>query len=241
MFVKARPVPYSLKDKVAKELDRLEREGIITPVASSEWATPIVIVPKKDGSIRICGDFRTTVNKAIKVEKYPLPKVEDIFAAIGGSTIFSKIDLLQAYLQMELDEGARELCTINTHKGLYRYNRLPFGVSSAPAIWQRAMEQVLQGVPKTQCLLDDIIVAGATEEEHFRIIAEVLGKLDQHGMTVNKAKCAFSKPQIGFCGHLIDADGLHKSQEKIKVLSLRGSYSTKSVTVEGFSRVSQLL
>ena len=217
MFVKARPVPYSLKDKVAKELDRLEREGIITPVASSEWATPIVIVPKKDGSIWICGDFRITVNKAIKVEMYPLPKVEDILAAIGGSTIFSKIDLLQAYLQMELDEGARELCTINTHKGLYRYNRLPFGVSSAPAIWQRAMEQVLQGVPKTQCLLDDIIVAGAIEEEHFRIIAEVLGKLDQHGMTVNKAKCA--KPQIGFCGHLIDADGLHKSQEKIKAVS----------------------
>ena len=106
MFVKARPVPYSLKDKVAKELDRLVREGIITPVASSEWATPIVIVPKKDGSIRICGDFRITVNKAIKVEMYPLPKVEDIFAAIGGSTIFSKIDLLQAYLQMELDENS---------------------------------------------------------------------------------------------------------------------------------------
>ena len=81
-------------------------------------------------------------------------------------------------------------------------------------------------------------MAGATEEEHFRIIAEVLGKLDQHGMTVNKAKCA--KPQIGFCGHLIDADGLHKSQEKIKAVS-GGSYSTKCVTVEGVSRVSQLL
>ena len=75
--------------------------------------------------------------------------------------VFSKIDLWHAYLQMELDDGARELCTINTHKGLYQYNRLPFGVSSAPAIWQRAMEQVLQGV---QCLLDDIIVAGATKD-----------------------------------------------------------------------------
>ena len=104
---------------------------------------------------------------------------EDMFAAIGGSTVFSKIDLLHAYLQMELDEGARELCTINTHKGLYRYNRLPFGVSSAPAIWQWAMEQVLQGVAKTQCLLDDIIVVGATEDEHLRIIEEVLARLDQ--------------------------------------------------------------
>ena len=75
VFVKARPVPYSLNDRAADELDRLEKEGIITPVASSEWATLIVVVPKKDGTIQICGDFRTTVNKAIKVEKYPLPKV----------------------------------------------------------------------------------------------------------------------------------------------------------------------
>ena len=153
VFVKARPVPYSLKDRIVDELDMLEKEGIITSVVSSEWVTPIVVVPKKDGTIRICGDFRTTVKKAIKVEKYPLPKVEDMFAAIGGSTVLiSKIDLLHAYLQMELDKGARELCTINTHKGLYRYNRQPFGVSSAPAIWQRAMEQVLQGVAKTHAV-----------------------------------------------------------------------------------------
>ena len=142
-----------------------------------------------------------------------------MFAAIGGSIVFSKIDLLHAYLLMELDDGASKLCTINTHKGLYWYNRLPFGVCSSPAIWQQAMEQVLQGVPKTQCLLDDIIVAGATEDEHLRIIGEVLARLDEYGMTLNKAKCAFFKSQIEFCGHLIDADGLHKSQEKIKAVS----------------------
>ena len=161
------------------------------------------------------GDFRTTVNKAIKVEKYPLPNVVDIFAAIRGSTIFSKIDLLHAYLQMRLDEGA-ENSAQSTHKGLYQYKRQPFGVSSAPAIWQRATEQVLHRVPKTQCLLDDIIMA---EEEHLRIIEEVLARLDKYGMTLNKGKCAFFKSQIEYCGHLIDAEGLHKSQEKIKAVS----------------------
>ena len=151
------------------------------------------------------------------MEKYPLPKVEDIFAAIGGSTIFSKIDLLHAYLQMRLDEGTDNSAQ-STHNGLYQYKRLPFhfGVSSAPAIWLRVTEQVLQGVPKTQCLLDDIIIA---EEEHLQIIEEVLARLDKYGMTLNKAKHAFFKSQIEYCGHLINAEGLHKSQEKIKALS----------------------
>lgn len=84
-----------------------------------------------------------TVNQAIKVDKYPLPLVEDIFAFLGGSTMFSKVDLWHAYVQIELEEQAKVLCTFNTHKGLYRYNRLPFGVSSGPAMWQHTMELIL--------------------------------------------------------------------------------------------------
>ena len=114
-----------------KELERLEKGEIIAPVSTGEWATPVVVASKKDGSIRLCGDFNMTVNQAIKVDKYPLQLIEDIFALLGGSTMFSKVDLRHAYLQMELEEQAKELCTVSTHKGLYRYNRLPFGVSSA--------------------------------------------------------------------------------------------------------------
>ena len=159
-----------------KELERLEKGGIIAPVSTSERATPVVVAPKKDGSIQLCGDFRMTVNQAIKVDKYPLPLIEDIFASLGGSTMFSKVDLRHAYLQMELEEQAKELCTVSTHEGLYRYNRLPFGVSSAPALWQRTMELILQGILKTQCLLDDIIVAGSSEEKHFHILGTSAGK-----------------------------------------------------------------
>ena len=148
VFLKARPVPYSLRTNVEDELTHLEKEGIITPVTWSNWATPIVVVPKPDGSVRLCGDFKVTLNPALNVDQYPLPRVEDIFAALGGSSIFSKIDLHLAYLQMEMDETSKELLTINTQKGLYRFNRLAFGIASAPAIWQRAIEQVLQGIPK---------------------------------------------------------------------------------------------
>ena len=186
------------------ELKHLVEEGIIYPVESSEWATPVVVVPKKDGRIRICGYFRVTVNKNILVDKYPLPRVEDIFATLGGSAVFSKIDLRNAYLQLELTEESKELCTINTLKGLYRYHQLPFGVASAPAIWQRTIEQVLHGIRKMQCMIDDIIIAGANEEEHFSILEEVLARLDSHDITINMEKCAFLQSKVEFCGHQID-------------------------------------
>ena len=104
---------------------------------------PNRVVPKPDGAIRLCGDYKTTVNPALKIDKYPLPKIEDIFASLRGSTVFSKIDLKQAYSQMELNDEAKKLLTINTQKGLYQYNRLAFGIASAPAMWQRTMDQIV--------------------------------------------------------------------------------------------------
>ncbi|KAL5510573.1 hypothetical protein EMCRGX_G006138 [Ephydatia muelleri] len=172
-----------LRTRVEKELERLEKGGIIAPVSTSEWATPVVVAPKKDGSIRLCRDFRMTVNQAIKVDKYPLP------------------------------------LTVSTHKGLYRYNRLPFGVSLAPALWQRTMELIQQGIPKTQCLLDDIIVAGSNEEEHFHILEQVLERLERHNLAINMDKCAFFQTSLEFCGHRIDADGLHKTQAKMRAIT----------------------
>jgi len=150
-FYKPRPVPYSMKGRVEQELDRLQREGIITPVQFSDWAAPIVPVLKKDGTVRICGDYKVTVNQAAKVETYPLPRIEDLLASLAGGISFSKLDLAHAYQQLELEEESRKFVTINTHKGLFQYNRLPFGVSSAPAVFQRTMENLLQGL-KRVCL-----------------------------------------------------------------------------------------
>ena len=142
-FCRARTVPYALKPKVEVELKRLQQTGIIEPIKHSDWAAPIVPVVKKDGPVRICGDYRLTVNCAAKPDTYPLPRVDDIFASLSGGKIFSKLDLANAYQQVPLDSQSKQLVTINTHKGLYCYNRLPFGISAAPSIFQHTMENVL--------------------------------------------------------------------------------------------------
>ena len=113
--MKPRPVAYSLKPKIEAELEKLERQGIIYRVDTSDWATPIVAIPKKDGSVRICGDFKVTFNPVLNVDQYPLPKTDDVFANLAGGEKFTKIDLRQAYLQLHLSEESKPLLTINTH------------------------------------------------------------------------------------------------------------------------------
>ena len=190
-FCKARPLPYALRSKVAEELSRLESDGVISPVSWSDWATPIVPIVKKDGSVRVCGDFKVTVNPQLNVEQYPLPRIDDVFASLAGGKRFSKIDLKQAYLQMEMDDESSALLTLNTHKGLFKLNRLAFGVASAPALWQRSMDQILQGIPYTQCILDDIIVTGEDDAEHLRNLETVFRRLSEAGLRVNRLKCNF--------------------------------------------------
>ena len=118
-FFKARPLPYALKEKVEFELERLVKEGVIEPVQFSEWAAPIVPIVKVDNSIRICGDYKLTVNRVCKVDSYPIPKIEDLLANLAGGKTFSKLDLSHAYSQLPLDEESKKFVTINTHKGLF--------------------------------------------------------------------------------------------------------------------------
>ena len=135
------------------ELDRLEREEVLKKVEFSEWASPIVIVTKRNGDLRICGDFKVTINRHIDPQQYPIPNPTDLLAKIGGSEIFSKLDLRQAYAQLPLSPESQKLCVIATHRGLYAYQRLPYGVSSAPSIWQRTIEQIVSGIPGVVCYL----------------------------------------------------------------------------------------
>ena len=169
ILLKARPVPYALKEKVEQELQRLEEEGIIYKVSQSDWAAPLVSVPKKDGTLRVCGDYKMTVNQCANVDQHPLPNAEDLLATLSGGKIFSKIDLSHAYQQVELDDNSQKYLTINTHKGLYRYKRLPYGVSSAPAIFQRIMDQLFLRGKFTVWRLDDILISGSSPKEHLHI------------------------------------------------------------------------
>ena len=181
-FCKARTVPYALKGKIEKELDRLVQQGAIEPIYFSEWTAPIVPVLKKDGTVRICGDYKLTLNQAAKTDSYPLPKINDLFASLAGGETFSKLDLANAYLQIPLDEAFQKLVTINTHKGLYKYNRLPFGISAAPSIFQRTMESILQGLPGVCVYLDNILITGKNDEEHLTNLSAVLQKMSAAGM-----------------------------------------------------------
>ena len=114
---------------------------------------------------------------------------------------------------MEVDEASQSLLTINTHKGLFCFNRLPFGIASAPAIWQRAMDQILANIPKTQCILDDMIITGSKDEEQLQNLSFVLQSHKQQ-RRANLEKCEFFTDKISYCRHFIDEDGLHKSSEK---------------------------
>ena len=168
--------------------------------------------------MRICGDYKVTVNQEIVVDQYPLPRIEDIFANLSGGKHFTKIDLRNAYLQLEVDDASKNLLTINTHKGLFRYNRMCFGVASAAAIWQRTIEQVLQGLPGVQCILDDMIVTGSTDAEHLQNLENVVKRLDENGLKANLEKCEFFKKRVEYCGHEITSDGLHRKHDKVEAI-----------------------
>ena len=161
-YFKARRVPYAQRKRIEKELDRLVEEGIYVPVKYSNWATPVVPVEKNDGSgdLRLCGDYKITINPRAKFDNYPVPKTEDLLATINGGKRFTKLDLRKAYMQLELDEASQEYLTVNTHRGLFKPTRLMFGVHSASGIFQREIEKRLAGIPGVVVRIDGILITG---------------------------------------------------------------------------------
>ena len=187
MFCKARIVPYALSDKVGKTLKALVEEGTLEPVEFSDWTAPIVPVLKSNkSSVRICGDFRMTVNPVSKLDWYLIPRIKDLFVNLKKGKSFMTLDLSQAYQQLALDEESKKYVMINTHKGQFKYMRLPYGISSAPGIFQRVMDNLLLGSSGVVVYLDDILVTGATEKEHFSTLEKVLGQLETSGLCIKE-------------------------------------------------------
>lgn len=228
VFRPRRPVSYAMLPTVDQELDRLERLNIISPVDYSEWAAPIVVVRKANGSIRICGDYSTGLNELLQSHQYPLPLPQDIFSKLSGCTVFSTIDLSDAFLQMEVDESSRSMLTINTHRGLYQYNRLPPGVKAAPGAFQQMIDTMLAGLPGTSGYLDDVIVGGKNAEEHQRNLHAVLQRIEEYGFTIRPEKCSFGKFQIGYLGFLLDRHGIRP--DPIKIASIKNMPPPKDIT-----------
>jgi hypothetical protein len=218
-FFKARPVPYALRARVEAELDKLEGQGVWSRVSYSRWAAPIVPVLKdaRDpcSAVRICGDYKSTVNQVAPLDTYPIPNVADQLAALAGGDKFTKLDLSQAYQQLELDDPTKELLTISTHKGLYQPSRLQFGVHSATGIFQRVMDGKLAGIPFVQVRVDDILVSGRNDQEHLGNLEAVLQALKTAGLTLKPAKCSFMQPQVVYCGHIISKEGVKPVESNV--------------------------
>ncbi|KRY26536.1 Uncharacterized protein T01_4021, partial [Trichinella spiralis] len=214
VFRKPFPLAFAMHDAVGKELERYVDMGVLTPIDRSAWAAPIVTVKKPNGKIRICADFSTGLNDRLMVDSYPIPRPEDLYQALRGGKTFTKLDLSEAYLQVELDEESKKILVINTHKGLYHYNRLPFGVASAPAIFQKVMDTMLAGIPNVAAYLDDIILTGATDDEHRRTLKLVLGRLKEFGLRIRKEKCTFSQKEVEYLGHILSSKGIRADPKK---------------------------
>ena len=227
-FYKARPVPYALTDGVKKELQRLEDNKVIRRIEKSEWASPLVVVPKGKGQLRLCGDYKVTINSEVIDQPYTLPTAEDIFATLAGGSQFTKLDLSNAYAQVKVDEKSRQYLTINTVKGLYEVIRLPYGVKTAPHIFQAIMDQVLHGIPGVCCYIDDILITAPTKDEHLKRLELVLQRLSKHNIRVKREKCSFMASEVQYLGHILSKEGCRPLPDKVK--AVKCAKAPKSVT-----------
>ncbi|XP_046400760.1 uncharacterized protein K02A2.6-like [Ischnura elegans] len=214
VFKKARPVPFALLPRVDKELDNLVNEGILVPVKVSEWATPVVNVLKRDGTIRICGDYSCTVNPNCLRDVYPLPTIDELLAKLAGGKFFARFDLSLAFLQLTVDPETAKLLTLNTHKGLFEVHRLSQGLSASPGIFQRTMETLLAGLKGVVVYLDDILVQASSKEELWQRVREALSRISTAGLRLRPEKCQFGVTSIQFVGYLINGHGIFPTNEK---------------------------
>ena len=221
-YCKARPVPYALRDRLDAELEKLEKQGVWHRVQYSRWAAPVVTVLKDPrdpmGPIRICGDYKQTVNRAAPLDGYPIPNTVDQLAMLAGGDKFTKLDLSQAYQQLELDEASRELLTISTHQGLFQPSRLQFGIHSATGIFQREMDRRLSRIPFTKARVDDILISGRNDEEHLNNLRAVLQALRVAGLTLCMKKCSFLQEEVTYCGYVVSRHGIKPMPENVEAV-----------------------
>ncbi|XP_058445611.1 uncharacterized protein K02A2.6-like [Malaya genurostris] len=218
IFKKAYDVPFRLKDKVLKYLEKMEKEKVITPIQTSEWASPVIIVMKKNNEIRMVIDCKVSINKHIIANTYPLPITQDLFANLSGSKIFCLLDLEGAYTQLKLSERSKQFMVINTIKGLYTYNRLPQGASSSASIFQQVMDQVLEGIERVSCYLDDVLISGKDLDDCAQKLNKVLQRLLEANIKVNWDKCKFFVEELKYLGLIINEKGLFPCSDKISTI-----------------------
>nr|XP_049467133.1 uncharacterized protein K02A2.6-like [Anopheles coluzzii] len=219
VFARARDVPLALRERYASEIDKKLASGFYEKVEVSEWASPTHIVIKKNGGIRITGNYKPTVNPKMLIDEHPIPKIEDIFNKMKGAALFCHLDVTDAYTHLPIDEDFRHILTLNTSThGLIRPKRAVYGAANIPAIWQRRMETILQGLTNVVSFFDDVIVFAKDFEEMLAALNETLEQMRRNGLRLNRSKCIFATSSLECLGHRIDRHGLHKSDKHIKAI-----------------------
>ena len=232
-------IPFGLREKVDEKLDKLVQAEVIeeVPEGLSGWISPLVVVPKSDGNVRICVDMCRT-KKVIIRERHPPPTVEELLHDLNGSTVFSKVDLKGGFHQILLSEDSQHITMFVTHRGLYCDKLLMFGVTSAPEKYHQIVRDVLRGCVGVVNIADDLIIRGNSVEEHDRRLFVVLDRLRQAGLTLNGNRCEFRLSKLTFSGHDLTSDGINPSEEKIAAIQDTTLHLSLLVAIETWSTTS---
>ena len=215
----AQCIPFVQREEIKKLLKEMEKKKIIQP-SKSPWASPVVLVKKKDGSMQFCVDYRK-LNAVTRKDAYPLLRIDDTLQALSGSQWFSTLDLLSGYWQVGIAEEDKEKTAFTTQEGLFEFNVMPFGLCNAPATFQRLMDLTLAGMLWAECLvyLDDVIIFGRTFEEHLSNLRSVLKRLREANLKVKPSKCALFQKQVLYLGYIILHEGVATDPDKTKKIS----------------------
>ena len=213
-----RKIADALEKRLKKELDKMTKQGIISKVTKpTPWVNSLVIVEKPDETLRICLD-PLHLNKAVKREHYQLPNIEDICSKLAGAKYFSVLDAAQGFYQIELEEDSTDYTTFSTPFGRYKFLRLPFGISSAPEVFHRAIAEMLEDLEGCVNYIDDILVWGSTKEEHDRRLREVLKRIQQWGLKLAKKKCKEAVTELKYLGVILTQEGIKPDNGKIEAV-----------------------
>ena len=219
-----RRVPFAQLDQVERELKRMVEMNVIAPVTTpTKWVSSLVVAPKPNGKIRICIDPQP-LNKAIMRSHYPLPSIEQITPKLHKAKVFSVLDAKTGFWQVKLDRESSYLTTFNTPFGRFRWKRMPFGINSAPEVWQQKMNEIVENLPGIEVIADDLLVIGngdSTEEavkDHDAKLQRLLLKAREVGLKFNAEKLKLRKSEVRYMGHLLTAEGLKIDPEKVKAL-----------------------